>query len=156
MGPQKKFQTKNPAGACPSWGYLSISWAPLYPTASGVSTVRSRASGLGLSRKPDTSGGTSSSRVIMIAPENFRFFGRITNPNSICKGLRDTNHMERLAKGRIVASDLLSMHVSFHPIFLPACPFPCPEVVGTHGFSVSSGSPLPISANLGALGLPAR
>ena len=53
---------------------------------SGVSTVRSRTSGLGLRRKPDTSGGTPSSRVIMISPKNFRFFGRIPNSSSICKG----------------------------------------------------------------------
>jgi hypothetical protein len=43
----------------------------LIPAVSGVSTARSSTSGLCLSRKPDTSGGTPSSRVIMIALENF-------------------------------------------------------------------------------------
>jgi hypothetical protein len=66
--------------------------------ASGVGTVRSRTSDLGLSRKPDASGGTPSSRVIMISPEIFQFSEKITNPNSICKGSRDTNNMEKLAK----------------------------------------------------------
>jgi hypothetical protein len=34
----------------------------------------------------DTSGQDSLTRVIMTAPENFRFFGRISNSSSIGKG----------------------------------------------------------------------
>jgi len=57
------------------------------------------------------------------------FSGEIPIQTPFAKAFRYTNHMERLADGRIVASDLLSIHFSFHPVFLPAGLFPCPEVV---------------------------
>jgi hypothetical protein len=57
-----------------------------------------------LSRKPDTSGGTPSSRVIMIAPEIFFFPERFPIQTPFAKAFRYTNHMEKLTKGRIVAS----------------------------------------------------
>ena len=56
-----------------------------YPPLLGVSSARLRARGLGLSRKPDASGGTYSSRVNMIAPEISDFSGRIPNSSPICK-----------------------------------------------------------------------
>jgi hypothetical protein len=61
----------------------------------------------------------------MTAPEIFQFSERITNPNSICKGSY-TNHMERLAEGRIVASDLRSIHFAFHPNFFSSWPISTP------------------------------
>ncbi len=54
--------------------------------ASGVSIARS-SSGLGLGRKPESGDWDSLSPLVnIICAEIFRFFGRIPNPNSICKG----------------------------------------------------------------------
>jgi hypothetical protein len=47
---------------------------------------------------------------MMIASEIFGFFRRIPNPISMCKGFRDTNHMEKLAAGRVVAKDVESFY----------------------------------------------
>jgi hypothetical protein len=60
-----------------------------------VSTARPFTSGLGLRRKPDTSGGTPSSRVIMIAPEIFQFFEKIPIQIPFAKAFQYTNDMEK-------------------------------------------------------------
>jgi four helix bundle protein len=74
------------------------------PAASGVSITRYRTSGLGLRRKPDTSGGTPSSRVIMTRPRKFPISRENSQFNLYLQGFRYTNDMEILAEGRIVAS----------------------------------------------------
>jgi len=49
-----------------------------------------------------------------------------------------------------LAKELLSLHFSFRPLFLPAGPFPCPEVVCACGLSFSSGLSLSSGADLGS------
>ena len=59
----------------------------LMPTAFGVITTRSRPLALVWVGNRKLRTRTPSPRVNMIAPEIFRFFGRIPNSSSICKGL---------------------------------------------------------------------
>jgi len=56
------------------------------PAASVVGTTRSRPRGLGLRRKPDTSGWGSPPPSQHDLHGIFQFCGNITNPNSICTG----------------------------------------------------------------------
>ena len=76
----------------------------LMTAISGVSTVRSRTYGIGLNHKPRAK--TPSLRVNMIATETFNFSGKLPIQTPFAKAFQYMNQMERLAEGRIVASDV--------------------------------------------------
>jgi hypothetical protein len=77
-------------------------------TAKDASTARSRTFGLGLSLKPDISGGTSSSWVIMIGPEIFNFSGGFPIQTLFTR-VPIYERYAKFAEGHIVAS-LVAIH----------------------------------------------
>src|SRR5208337_5347320 len=81
------------------------------PAISGVSTVRCRTSGFGLN--PETSGRDSLSPGKYDLPGNFSIFRE--NYQSPLQGFQYTNHIEKLAEGRIVASDLVIRQIERGP-----------------------------------------
>ena len=80
--------------------------------------------------------------INMAAPENFRFSGKIPNPNSICKVLI----YERYGKisGRAYSGKIVCYHPFLFPpqIFSPTGQFPYPEMVCPCGLRLFSGAPL--------------
>jgi len=74
----------------------------LMPAAPGVSTTRSRTSGLGLSQKPEHLG-TAFPPSQYDLPGKFPILREDSQFKLYLQGFLYTNHLEKLAKGRIVA-----------------------------------------------------
>ena len=127
----------------------------LTPTCSVVSTAPSRTSGLGLRRKPEHLG-TALPPSQYDLPGKFPFLREDSQSKLYLEELRYTSDMEKLAKGRIVASSSLCLVPSSKKNQCAGSRsqsfFPFPEVVCACDLSLSPVPPLPGDACLGFIG----